>query len=174
MTKRITLNIIILATAFYEMGCREVDPTPERKNQSYQELERARSSIDAAIAAEEKNKKENLAGLKDAAARSPEQKMFTKRYWDSDSRLSRLNQEKSYLASKEHSLKWEKRREYLDSYNLGKENESVAPKDIEPIRRLRTSGRDWSTKRRVSSYQAEHGISPQGQQNASPPKPAEH
>jgi len=152
---RVNMRILVLILITIGLfGCNKPNPNPELADEIYQGLQSQAS--DAKKEAESERKK--LEGFKKdiekAVPQSGEIKHSQKRYFESESRIQKLDQLTKYYELKAEDRKRYTKTQYLKAFKEGKP--WPTDEEIEAYRQYKISSKvnpGWNTKERVSSYE---------------------
>lgn len=148
------ISLIIITMLF--SACNKPDPQPELKDPIYQDLISSLSNTKQTLEKEKKDYEGFQQALKDVIPQTGQIKYAQKRVYESQARISRLEQEIQYL-----ELKIMARQESArDSYTKAFKRKESWPNPIEwesykVEKRLRAANRNWDYKDRIDTMKKE-------------------
>lgn len=156
---RVKMRILaILFIATFLFGCKKPNPTPELADDIYLDLNSRAQSAQKELDSEKKK----LEGFKkDLAAVVPQTgaiKYAQKRYFESEARIQKLEQEVKYFELKANARKKYTKLEYMKAFNEGKS--WPLPEEVEAYKTYKVvsqTSRGWDSRKRVESYEKEFG-----------------
>jgi hypothetical protein len=162
--------LVLLLTTICLFGCNKPNPNPELADAIYLDL--ADQAKDAKSACESEKKK--LEGFKkelDEIKPGEGIKYAQKRYFESEARVQRLDQQAKFLDIKAESRLRYTKVEYMKAFQAGKPWPS--PEEVEAYKKYKEVSvvpKGWDTKERVSTYDKEFGVKPAAEHASEKPK----
>jgi len=152
--------LVLLLTTICLFGCNRPNPHPELADEIYSDLTNQTKSAKGDLESEKKKLVDFKKEL-DTIAPGAGIKYAQKRYFESEARVQKLEQEAKYLETRANSRLRYTKVEYMKAFQAGKPWPS--PEEIESYKKYKETSkvpRGWDTKERVSSYNKKFGIKP--------------
>ncbi|MNJ91076.1 hypothetical protein D3C87_87210 [compost metagenome] len=145
--------ITLLFLSFLALsGCNKPDPTPELKDPIYGDLNSRLGAVTAELSAEKKVLEGHQLTLSQVTPQTGQIKYAQKRVYESQAKITKMEQEKQYLELKIQERKKESRRSYNKAFQKGETWPDMAEYDSYKAEiRLRNAKRTWDVKERMKS-----------------------
>ncbi|WP_291516591.1 hypothetical protein [Bdellovibrio sp. ArHS] len=140
----------LIILSFAVSACNKPDPNPELKDPIYSDLNTTLAAANAALEAEKKALEGFQKELVDVVPQTGQIKYAQKRVFESQQKISRLEQEKQYLELKLEARKKSSKKAYLAAFKKG--DIWPNPKEFEDYqaeKKLREAKRTWDVKQRM-------------------------
>lgn len=144
------LLILTLSVLITLAGCNRPDSNPELKDPIYSDINSSLGSVSQELESEKKSLAEHEQALKDVVPQTGQIKFAEKRVFEAKARITKLEQEKTYLELKLNARLKEARRSYLKAF----EKKETWPNPDEwsqyqAEKNLRNAKRAWDVKDRM-------------------------
>lgn len=161
---RVTMRIFaILFITIGLFGCNKPNPNPELADEIYQDLTTQAGEVKKEAESEKKKLEGFKKDVEKAVPQTGEIKHAQKRYFESELRVSKLEQLAKYYELKAADRMRYTKTEYLKAFKAGKpwptEEELAAYKQYKLSARVDGG---WDSRKRVKAYEKDRGIASEG------------
>ena len=141
--------------SLFLVSCNKPDPNPELKDPIYADLNALLGSAKQAVESEKKALEEHTQALKDVIPQTGQIKYAQKRFYESEAKITRLEQEAKYLELKIAARK----KLAVKSYQAAFAKEETWPdpqewNSYQAEKNLRSAKKSWDSKARIEEYNA--------------------
>ncbi len=132
------------------IGCGRPDPNPELKDEIYADLNSQLAETTRGISEEEKKREEHKKALLEVVPQTGQNKFANKRVFDSETKITKLKQEKQWLELRIAERKASTKTKYLQAFR----NKEVWPDPAEfeqykAEKKMRNAKRNWDVRQRM-------------------------
>jgi hypothetical protein len=142
--------ILVLSLLTAIVGCSKPDPNPENKDPIYSDINARLAKVSAELNAEVKTLEGHKKEMTEVTPQTGQIKYAQKRVFESEAKITRLQQEKQYLELKSAARLKYARTSYKAAYN--KKESWPDPAELEAYtaeQKLRDAKRSWDVKQRM-------------------------